>query len=125
MTVSAQSGSLADAYKVIAAKEFVDLSHSFSPVTPVWGGFGQATMAAASDPKTHEPIHDREARVPVTFYPMVGQYGTHIDPPAHFDADGKTMDQIPLKQMILPPAVHRRNAVLLEAAGARAHRRRH
>jgi kynurenine formamidase len=36
---------------------------------------------------------------------MVGQYGTHIDPPAHFDPDGKTMDQIPLKQMILPLVV--------------------
>jgi kynurenine formamidase len=33
---------------------------------------------------------------------MVGQYGTHIDPPAHFDEHGTTMDRIDLKQMILP-----------------------
>ena len=33
---------------------------------------------------------------------MVGQYGTHVDPPAHFAENGITMDQIPLKQMILP-----------------------
>lgn len=33
---------------------------------------------------------------------MVGQYGTHIDPPAHFDPHGMTMDEIPVKQMILP-----------------------
>ena len=33
---------------------------------------------------------------------MVGQYGTHVDPPAHFDEKGITMDEIPLKQMILP-----------------------
>jgi kynurenine formamidase len=33
---------------------------------------------------------------------MVGQYGTHVDPPAHFSETGITMDQIPLKQMILP-----------------------
>ena len=33
---------------------------------------------------------------------MVGQYGTHVDPPAHFDENGITMDEIPLKQMILP-----------------------
>lgn len=32
---------------------------------------------------------------------MVGQYGTHVDPPAHVDATGTTMDKIPLKQMIL------------------------
>ena len=36
---------------------------------------------------------------------MVGQYGTHIDPPAHFDARGMTMDEIPVKQMILPLVV--------------------
>ena len=36
---------------------------------------------------------------------MVGQYGTHIDPPAHFDPAGQTMDQIPIKQMILPLVV--------------------
>src|SRR5262245_66315741 len=33
---------------------------------------------------------------------MVGQYGTHVDPPAHFDENGITMDEIALKQMILP-----------------------
>ena len=33
---------------------------------------------------------------------MVGQYGTHVDPPAHFAENGITMDLIPLKQMILP-----------------------
>jgi kynurenine formamidase len=36
---------------------------------------------------------------------MVGQYGTHIDPPAHFDPKGVTMDELPLKQMILPLVV--------------------
>jgi kynurenine formamidase len=33
---------------------------------------------------------------------MVGHYGTHVDPPAHFAEGGITMDRIPLKQMILP-----------------------
>ena len=33
---------------------------------------------------------------------MVGQYGTHVDPPAHFAEGGMTLDQIPLKEMILP-----------------------
>jgi len=101
----AQSASLADAYKVIAGKEFVDLTHSFSPTTPVWSGFGQATMTAAADPKTHEPYTIEKSGFRTTYYSMVGQYGTHIDPPAHFDPDGQTMDQIPLKQMILPLVV--------------------
>ena len=101
----AQSNSLADAYKVIAGKEFVDLTHSFSPTTPVWSGFGQATMTAAADPKTHEPYTIEKSGFRTIFYSMVGQYGTHVDPPAHFDPDGMTMDQLPLQQMILPLVV--------------------
>lgn len=97
--------SLADAYRVIAGKEFVDLTHAFSPTTPVWSGFGQATMSAAADPKTHAPYTIAKDGFRTTFYSMVGQYGTHVDPPAHFAEDGVTMDRIPLKQMILPLVV--------------------
>jgi kynurenine formamidase len=93
---------LARAYRVIASKTFVDLTHSFGPQTPVWSGFGQAKMTPAADPKTHRPYTIKEDSFRATFYEMVGQYGTHIDPPAHFDENGITMDEIPLKQMILP-----------------------
>ena len=97
--------SLADAYKVIAGKQLVDLTHSFDSSTPVWAGFGQATMSAAADPKTHDPYTIETAGFRTTFYSMVGQYGTHVDPPAHFAPDGITMDKIPLQQMILPLVV--------------------
>ena len=93
---------LARAYRVIAGKQFVDLTHSFGPTTPVWSGFGQAKFSPASDPKTHEPYTIAKDGFRTTFYEMVGQYGTHVDPPAHFAPDGITMDKIPLKQMILP-----------------------
>ena len=96
------AGSLADAYRIIASKQFVDLTHSFSPLTPVWKGFGPATFSAASDPETGRPYTIEKDGFRVFFYSMVGQYGTHVDPPAHFDPNGKTMDEIPLKQMILP-----------------------
>ena len=95
-------GSLAQAYRVIASKTFVDLTHSFGPQTPVWSGFGQAKMTPAADPKTRKPYTIKEDGFRATYYEMVGQYGTHVDPPAHFDDNGITMDEIPLKQMILP-----------------------
>ena len=97
--------SLADAYAVIASKPRVDLTHSFGVNTPVWSGFGQATMSAASDPETHQPYTIEKNGFRTIFYSMVGQYGTHVDPPAHFDPDGITMDRIPLDQMILPLVV--------------------
>src|SRR5262245_29323868 len=39
---------LARAYRIIAAKQFVDLTHSFDSSTPVWSGFGQAKMTPAA-----------------------------------------------------------------------------
>ncbi len=50
-----QNNSLAEAYRIIASKQFVDLTHSFSPLTPVWKGFGQATFSRAADPMTAQP----------------------------------------------------------------------
>jgi kynurenine formamidase len=100
---SAQAQSdLARAYRTIASKQFIDLTHSFGPNTPVWSGFGQAKMTAAADPKTGRPYTIKDDGFRSTSYEMVGQYGTHVDPPAHFDEKGITMDEIPLKQMILP-----------------------
>jgi kynurenine formamidase len=99
--VHAQSD-LARAYRVIAGKQFVDLTHSFGPDTPVWSGFGQAKMTPAADPKTGRPYTIKEDGFHATYYQMVGQYGTHVDPPAHFAEGGKTIDEISLKQMILP-----------------------
>jgi kynurenine formamidase len=96
---------LAQAYRTIASKTFVDLTHSFGPDTPVWSGFGQAKFSPAADPKTHEPYTIPKDGFRATYYEMVGQYGTHVDPPAHFAENGITMDRISLKEMILPLVV--------------------
>ncbi|MGH8013940.1 MAG: cyclase family protein [Candidatus Binataceae bacterium] len=100
-----QRNSLALAYQIISSKRFVDLTHTFSPSTPVWKGFGPATFSAAANPVTGAPYTIDKDGFRAFFYSMVGQYGTHIDPPAHFDPNGVTMDRIPLKQMILPLVV--------------------
>ena len=93
------------AYRIIAGKQFVDLTHSFGPETPVWSGFGQAKMQPAADPQTQQPYTIAKDGFRSTYYEMVGQYGTHVDPPAHFAEGGITMDRIPLKEMILPLVV--------------------
>jgi kynurenine formamidase len=94
--------SLDETYKVIASKKFVDLTHAFGPDTPVWSGFGQARFSPATDPVTKKPYTIEMDGFHATYYEMVGQYGTHVDPPAHFAKNGITMDQIPLEDMILP-----------------------
>jgi kynurenine formamidase len=101
-TPAGAGGDLDRAYRIIAGKQFIDLTHSFGPTTPVWSGFGQADFTPAFDPKTRKPYTIKDDGFRTTYYNMVGQYGTHVDPPAHFTEDGITMDKIPLRQMILP-----------------------
>src|SRR5580704_4311252 len=105
MTPARAESDLEHAYRIMAGKQFVDLTHSFGPETPVWAGFGQARFSPAADPKTGAPYTIAKDEFRATYYQMVGQYGTHVDPPAHFAQDGITMDQIPVKQMILPLVV--------------------
>jgi kynurenine formamidase len=96
---------LSRAYRTIAGKKFVDLTHAFGPETPVWSGFGQARFTPAADPRTQEEYTIPGIGFHATSYELVGQYGTHVDPPAHFAEGGLTQDQIPLEQMILPLVV--------------------
>src|SRR6516165_11001342 len=100
LAAHAAGNDLDRAYRILAGKTFVDLTHSFGPDSPVWSGFGQAKMTPAVDPQTGQPYTIPKDGFRSTYYQMVGQYGTHVDPPAHFAQDGITMDQIPLQQMI-------------------------
>jgi kynurenine formamidase len=101
-THAAARSALDRAYRVISSRTFVDLTHAFSPASPVWSGFEQAKFSPGADPKTKVPYTIKNDGFRMTYYEMVGQYGTHVDPPAHFAEGGTTMDKIPLKQMILP-----------------------
>ncbi|MGA2410613.1 MAG: cyclase family protein, partial [Candidatus Binataceae bacterium] len=66
--IAAQAGSLADAYRIIASKQFLDLTNTFSPVTPVWKGFGQAAFSAAENPATQQPYSIDHDGFRVTYY---------------------------------------------------------
>ena len=105
LAMPARADSLARAYRTLAAHQYVDLTHTFGPQTPVWSGFGQAKMSPATNPETGEPYTITKDGFHTTFYQMVGQYGTHVDPPAHFAENAMTMDKISLKEMILPLVV--------------------
>jgi len=98
--VTADAGaapSLAQAYAVLKSQRFVDLTHVFAPGIPHWKG----------DP-------DERVRTLYTYakdgfrideYTHVGQWGTHVDPPAHFHDGLRTLDTIDPKEMLLPLVV--------------------
>ena len=90
----------------IQKSEFVDLTHSFEPGIPHWPGF----------PNEERELlfwYDNQPPGPGTlgtgFYAQefchVGQWGTHADPPAHFIRGLRTLDQIGVKEMLLPLVV--------------------
>src|SRR6266849_6447330 len=89
--------------QTLASKTYVDLTHEFEPGIPRWPGFPD---------ETRKTIYWYEKR-PDTMgggffsevFTHVGQWGTHVDPPAHFMKGLRTVDQIDPKEMILPLVV--------------------
>lgn len=88
---------LLSAYNVIAQHQFIDLTHAFAPGIPHWPGFPDESVRTLF-------TYKKDGFVSQLFC-HVGQWGTHVDAPAHFAPGGKTVDQIDPKQMLLPLVV--------------------
>jgi kynurenine formamidase len=95
--------SLASALKVIQQKQFVDLTHAFEPGIPHWPGFPNEERETLY--WFDEGIGTRGHGFFAQRYSLVGQWGTHCDPPVHFAEGGRTIDQIDVAEMLLPLVV--------------------
>jgi len=94
---------LLDIWKIIKQKEFVDLTHSFEPGIPHWPGFIDAKDEILY---WYEPgVGTIGSGFYVQYFSHVGQWGTHVDPPAHFIKGKRTIDEIDVKEMIMPLVV--------------------
>jgi kynurenine formamidase len=89
------------------------LTHEFAPGIPRWPGFPDETRKTIywyDPPKDGSAAADKR---PDTMgsgffsevFTHVGQWGTHVDPPAHFIKGLRTVDQIDPKEMVLPLVV--------------------
>lgn len=76
---------------------YVDLTHSFYP--------GQPKFSMLEDQVTTRLFTVAEQGFEVDRYSIVGQWGTHVDPPVHFVEGARTLDELPVEEMILPLAV--------------------
>ena len=76
--------------KVLASKKYVDLTHEFAPGIPRWPGFPDETC------KTIYWYDKRPDTMGSGFFSelftLVGQWGTHVDSPAHFIKGLRTVD---------------------------------
>ena len=93
----AKAATLNEVYATLSSKTFVDLTHAFGPSTPHWKGFGEETVNTMyTIPKDGFKVQQ---------FTHVGQWGTHIDPPAHFHDGLRTVDEVPLTETIMPLVV--------------------
>jgi kynurenine formamidase len=116
--------SLNQALAVIQSHRFVDLTHDFAPGIPHWKGAGDERVTTLYTVEK-DGFHIDE-------FCHVGQWGTHIDPPAHFHAGLRSVDQIDPSEMVLPLVVldvHEKAArnpdYVLTLGDVRAWERRH
>ncbi len=94
---------LKDAWQLIITKRFVDLTHAFSAGIPHWKGFPDEKREILY---WYEPgVGTLGTGFYAQVFTHVGQWGTHVDPPAHFVEGLRTVDQISVKEMILPLVV--------------------
>lgn len=85
--------SLQQVYKTLKSAKWVDLSHQIdanSPHFPALPALEQTDLFTLKD-----GFH-------VQKFSVVGQYGTHIDAPIHFVEGGRWLDDIALKDLLLP-----------------------
>jgi kynurenine formamidase len=66
----------------------IDLSHSFSPATPVPDGLPPLEITA---------LYDGAVQV----FSHAGQFGTHLDAPGHFHKGMRLVDGIPVEEFLL------------------------
>jgi kynurenine formamidase len=94
---------LLDIHAVLKTKRFVDLTHAFGPGIPHWPGFPDEQRETLY--YYDEGVGSLGAGFFAQRYTIVGQWGTHVDPPAHFARGLRTVDEIDVKEMLLPLVV--------------------
>jgi kynurenine formamidase len=111
---AAQQGDLWSMYDATFKKcKYVDLTHAFSPTIPVWPGFGNARFEAAkagADLGDYASIGDiyeygKHGFVASAYWIPTDQYGTQLDPPAHWEEYGATISDLPATYCIRPLVV--------------------
>ncbi|HMK87877.1 MAG TPA: cyclase family protein [Steroidobacteraceae bacterium] len=90
---SADRGSLETALATIKAHRFVDLTHAFAPGIPHWKG--------APDERVTTLYTVQKDGFRINEYCHIGQWGTHMDAPAHFHTGLKSVDQIDPRDMLM------------------------
>lgn len=90
------SNDLLQAIHLLKKKEWVDLTHSFGPDSPHFSAFDSAEFRT---------LFNHDDGFFAQSFKFAGQYGTHIDAPIHFVRNTRYLDELELKELVLPLVV--------------------
>lgn len=86
--------------------KYIDLTHTLTPSIPVWKGFAPSTFGPALNPENGEPYRYAQDGFEATRYELgTDQFGTQLDPPAHWAPEYATIDELPATYAIRPLVV--------------------
>jgi kynurenine formamidase len=107
-SAAAQRGNgLWDVYdKGLRGARYIDLSHRLTPQIPVWKGFGPSFFSPTVNPATGAPYTFAQDGFEATSYRLsTDQFGTQLDPPAHWAPEYAAIDELPATFAVRPLVV--------------------
>ena len=104
---AAKRGGLWSVYNnSLRGAKYVDLTHRLTPQIPVWKGFGPSVFSPTLNPETGEPYTYAKDGFEATSYRLsTDQYGTQLDPPAHWAPEWAAIDELPATFAVRPLVV--------------------
>ena len=100
-------GGLWDVYREsLRGVKYIDLSHTLTPHIPVWKGFGPSFFSPSLIPDTGQPYTYAKDGFEATAYRLTtDQFGTQLDPPAHWAPEYAAIDELPPTFSVRPLVV--------------------
>jgi kynurenine formamidase len=104
---AAKQGGLWSVYNdSLKGAKYIDLTHRLAPQIPVWRGFGPSVFSPTLKPETGEPYTYATDGFEATSYRLsTDQYGTQLDPPAHWAPEFAAIDELPATFAVRPLVV--------------------
>jgi kynurenine formamidase len=85
---------------------YVDLTHTLAPNIPVWKGFGPAKFGQTLNPENGLPyLYGKDGFEANRYELATDQFGTQLDPPAHWAPEYPSIDELPPTYAVRPLAV--------------------
>jgi kynurenine formamidase len=92
--------------QALVGARYIDLTHEITPGIPVWKGFGPGKFSATVNPETGKPYTYAKDGFEATAYRLsTDQFGTQLDPPAHWAPEYPAIDELPATYAVRPLVV--------------------